>query len=717
MKDSHTPAGLTPAAARTPPTEDPPPSAALPPRRRRLSRLLFGPPQDPRWLRPALLAVVVLAGVLYTWSLDTVGYGNAYYAAAAASGAASWKAWFFGSLDPASFITVDKPPASLWLTGLSVRIFGLSSWSILLPQALAGVATIVVLYRTVRRWMGAPAGLMAAGAMALTPVAVVMYRYNNPDALLVLLAVSALAMGFRAIESGRLRWLLGALGLTGLAFLTKTTQALLVVPALGLAYLVAAPGRLRRRLGHLALGTVVLVAAAGWWIAAVQLTPASDRPYAAGTADNSPLEYALFGYNGVERLTGESDSGPAGGFGGSAGWTRVFNDEVGGQVSWLVPTAALGLAAGLWTTRRGRRTDLRRAGWLLWGTAFLTQMAIFSFISGIFHPYYTLTLAPVLAALGAAGAVVLWRAYCAGGIGALLLPASIGLTAAWAAALLARTPDFAPGLAPAVLGVALAAAGLLLLLRVLRPAGALPVAAAAMGLAVLLTGPAAYSLDTIGQATAGGNPLAGPTAIAGALALPGGAARPAGGNLPDGGAPLGPEGSTIGGGTLAYLTANRGETTWLVATEGSQTASAIILATGEPAMDMGGFTGSDPVPTAAQLAEYVATGRLRFVLLSGGGAGPPGAPQSPSDPQPQAEPPRPSQDGSGYLPAPPGASRPGSPPSVGAPADGATFPGGSADGQIGTSARTTWVMQNCSPVDPAEYGESGGAVSLYDCAP
>jgi 4-amino-4-deoxy-L-arabinose transferase-like glycosyltransferase len=606
-----------------------------------------------------------------------------------------------------------------------VRLFGLSSWSILLPQALAGVATVVVLYRSVRRWMGAPAGLMAAAAMALAPVAVVMFRYNNPDALLVLLAVSALAMGFRAVESGRLPWLLGAFALTGLAFLTKTTQALLVVPALGFAYLVAAPIRLRRRFVHLALGLVVLAAAAGWWIAAVQLTPAAARPYTAGTVGNSPLEYALFGYNGIERLAGDSNSGPGDGFGGSAGWTRVFNNEVGGQVSWLVPAAALGLAAGLWATRRSRRTDPRRAGWLLWGTAFFTQMAIFSFISGVFHPYYTLTLAPVLAALGGAGAVVFWRAYRVGGVGALLLPASIGLTAAWAAALLWRTPDFAPGLAPAVLGVALAAAGLLLLFRVLRPAGVLPVAAAAVGLAVLLAGPAAFALETIGQATAGGNPSAGPSVEGAGLALAGpyGTAVPGEGARPDdegapGGAAPGLEGSTVSDGLLAYLEANRGGATWLVATEGSQTTSAIILATGEPAMDMGGFTGGDPVPTAAQLADYMATGRLRFVLSSssgqGGGAG---RQQSAPESQPQGAPPGQSQYGSQYPPTPPGGAAPGSPPSGQGPALGGTFSGTDTGGQGQTAARAAWVVQNCSLVDPAEYGGSGALGSLYDCAP
>jgi 4-amino-4-deoxy-L-arabinose transferase-like glycosyltransferase len=724
------------AAASALPAEDTPPGAVLPPCRRRFLSRLLGHQQSPAWVRFAVLAIVLGTGILYTWSLETVGYGNAYYAAAAASGAVSWKAWFFGSLDSASFITVDKPPASLWLMGLSVRLFGLSTWSILLPQVLAGMATVYILYRTVRRWMGAPAGLMAAGALALTPVAVVMFRYDNPDALLVLLAVSALAMGFRAVESGRLRWLLGAFALTGLAFLTKTTQALLVVPALTVTYLVAAPGRFRRRLAHIGLGLVVLVAAAGWWIAAVQLTPAADRPYVGGTKTDSVLEYALFGYNGVDRLTGESGTGPGGGFGGSAGWTRVFNDEVGGQISWLLPAAAIGLGAGLWASRRGRRTDLKRAGWILWGTSFVTQMAIFSFISGILHPYYTLTLAPVLGALVGAGTVTLWRAYRLGGAGALLLPASIALTAVWAFALLDRTPGFAPGLGTAVLAVALAAAGILLLLRALRPAGAISLVAAVVGLATLLAGPAAYALDTVGQATAGGNPTAGPTVTSTALGLTGPtpqAALDADAPVVQNSAVVAPgpaaENRALSEGLLTYLEEQRGDATWLAATEGSQTAASIILATRQPVMAMGGFNGGDPAPTVAELEDYVSTGQLRFVLLLGNGTaiGPQGQAQDGSQylPQDQYRPqddiryrPEGAPQYGTYLPGGGPADAPDRPQADQASGGQAPFPGAGAGGGQGlTTQRTTWVEQNCSLVDPSEYGGGNAAVSLYDCAP
>lgn len=690
--------------SQAPPSTTPPesltPAAAGPPRRRRLARILLGCPQDPVWARPALIAIVVLTGLLCTWSLDTVGYGNTYYAAAATSGGSSWKAWFFGAFDPASFITIDKPPASIWVTGLSVRLFGLSPWSVLLPQALAGMATVLVLHHTVRRWFGAPAALMAAGAMALTPVAVVMFRHNNPDALLTLLLVAALASGFQAVVSGRARWLLGSFALAGLGFLTKTTQALLVVPALGLAYLVAAPVRLRRRLGHLALSVVVMVVAAGWWIAAVELTPDADRPYVGGTDTNSALEYALFGYNGIERLTSDNDSGPGGGFGGEAGWTRVFNVEVGGQVSWLVPAAALGLGAGLWASRRRRRGDAERAGWLLWGTAFLTQMAVFSFVAGVFHPYYTLTLAPVVAALAGAGTVVLWRAYRAGGAGVLLLPASLVLGGVWAHALLSRTPGFASGLGAVVLVVAATAAGALLLLRVFPSARALPFTAAAVGLAALLAGPTAYALDSISQAPFGGDPRAGPTVATTPSAitwLNGFFGRPpAGGDPPDrapvpaGGFVPGAAGSAVETGLIDYLEENRGDATWLAATDGSQTAAAIILATREPAMAMGGFNGGqDPVPTPEQLAGYVESGQVRFLLLS-----------------------------PAMAPGRPGPGLPDRPPAGAASGGPGALPGG-GPGAMGnrTEERRAWVLDNCRLVDPADYGGSSTGLALYDCVP
>jgi 4-amino-4-deoxy-L-arabinose transferase-like glycosyltransferase len=262
----------------------------------------------PRWYRPALLALLAATALLYVWDLSASGTANSFYAAAVQAGSKSWKAWFFGSLDSSNFITVDKPPGALWVMGLSARLFGYSSWSLLVPQALEGVAAVGLLAAAVRRAAGPAAGLMAGAALALTPAAVLIFRFDNPDAFLVLLLVLAAYGVTRALEAGRTRWLLLAGAAVGFAFLTKSGQALLPVPAFGLAYLVAAPVSVRRRIGQLALAGLAVVVAAGWWIAAVLAWPAADRPYIGGSTDNNPLQLA-FGYNGLGRLLGGSGNG------------------------------------------------------------------------------------------------------------------------------------------------------------------------------------------------------------------------------------------------------------------------------------------------------------------------------------------------------------------------------------------------------------------------
>ena len=270
---------------------EPPPAAPAPPQRprSRAARLLSGAPGDPAWVRPSLLALLLLTGVLYIWGLGKSGWANAFYSAAVQAGSVSWKAFFFGSSDAANSITVDKTPASLWVMALSARVFGVNAWSILVPQALMGVAGVGLVFATVRRWFGPAAGLLAGAVLALTPVAVLMFRFNNPDALLVLLMVAGAYATVRAI---------------GFGFLAKMLQALLVVPAFALAYLIAGPPALGKRLWQLILSGVALVVSAGWYIAIVELVPASMRPYIGGSQNNSLLELTL-GYNGLGRLNGE----------------------------------------------------------------------------------------------------------------------------------------------------------------------------------------------------------------------------------------------------------------------------------------------------------------------------------------------------------------------------------------------------------------------------
>ncbi|MCC5581646.1 glycosyltransferase family 39 protein, partial [Microtetraspora sp. AC03309] len=460
------------------------------------ARPVGGDRGDPPWARPALLALLAATALLYLWGLGASGWANAFYSAAVQAGSQSWKAFFFGSSDAANFITVDKTPASLWPMTLSVRIFGLSSWSILVPQALMGVATTGVLYATVRRRFHPAAGLLAGAVFALTPVAALMFRFNNPDALLVLLlTLSAYGM-LRAQERGSTRWLVLAGSLIGWAFLAKMLQAFLVVPGFALTYLVTAPVPLRRRIGQLALAGVAMVVSAGWWVAAVALVPEDARPYAGGSQNNSVMELAL-GYNGLGRITGD-EVGGLGNLNQDSGWGRMFGAEIGGQVAWLLPAALLLLAAGLWITRRAPRTNPVRAAFLLWGSWLVVTIVIFSHMQGIFHAYYTVALAPAIGALTGMGCHVLWRR--PGVPASAALAAAVAGTSVWAYTLLGRSAEFLPWLRGVVLVVGIAGAAALL---VVRHAGRWPVArrvrlavpAAALAVLASLAGPAAYAVD------------------------------------------------------------------------------------------------------------------------------------------------------------------------------------------------------------------------------
>ncbi|GGW20882.1 hypothetical protein GCM10018980_55740 [Streptomyces capoamus] len=502
-----------------------------------LRGLWRGRPEDPRWVRPALFGLLAATLLLYLYDLSASGYANSFYSAAVQAGSRSWKAFFFGSLDAGNAITVDKPPAALWPMALSVRVFGLHSWAILAPEVLMGVATVAVVYAGVRRRSGPAAGLLAGAVLALTPVAALMFRFNNPDALLALLMSVACYLVVRAVEDGRTKWLVWAGVAIGFAFLAKTLQAFLILPALALVYAVCAPVPLRKRFGQLAAATLALVVSGGWWVAAVELWPASSRPYIGGSQNNSFLELT-FGYNGLGRLNGDETGSVGGGGGGrgggtgmwgETGWDRMFGSEVGGQISWLLPAALVLLAAALVATRRLPRTSVTRASLLVWGGSLLITMAVFSYMAGIFHQYYTVALAPYLAAVTGMGAGLLWerrRELWA----SITLAASVVAAAAWGYVLLHRTPDYLPWLKWLVLvGGSAAALGLVFAGRLPRR---LALGAAAVGLVAALAGPTAYTLSTLREGHTGSIVTAGP---AGASAMGGRGGGPGGGAGPRGG--------------------------------------------------------------------------------------------------------------------------------------------------------------------------------------
>jgi 4-amino-4-deoxy-L-arabinose transferase-like glycosyltransferase len=659
-------------------------------RGRGMPRVLRGPDTDPRWARPALLGLLALTALLYMVGLSRNGWANDFYSAAVQAGTKSWKAFFFGSFDSSNFITVDKTPASLWVMELSARVFGLNSWSVLVPQALEGVATVGLLYATVRRWSGPAAGIIAAGVMALTPVAVLMFRFNNPDALLVLLMTAGAYAMTRAVDSGRTRWIALAGALLGFGFLTKMLQAFLVLPAFALVYLVAGPPKLGRRIWQLLVGGAALVAAAGWWVAIVQLTPAADRPYVGGSTNNSVLQLAL-GYNGLGRLTGNETGsvggGGAAGGGGGAIWGgpasvfRLFRSEFGGQISWLLPAALMALVALLWISWRSARTDRVRAAAMLWGGWLLVTGVIFSYMSGIIHPYYMIALAPAIGALTGIGAVMLWRAR-----GSVLaratLAAGLVVTAIWAYVLLDRSSAWLPWLRPAILlfGFAAAAAVLVgpgLAVRAATSRGRTALLALPIPLALVaaLAGPLAYSVDTAATSHSGAIPSAGPAAAssggpggggfggggfgrggapggtgAGARHFPGGAGGAGQGaagtgarGLPGGtggaqGLPGGSRAGGAGGGgglggntqvssaVTKLLNSGAAYYRWAAATVGAESAAPFQLASGEPVMAIGGFNGTDATPTLTAFKALVAAHEIHYFIGTnrgsfGGGSG------------------------------------------------------------------------------------------------
>jgi 4-amino-4-deoxy-L-arabinose transferase-like glycosyltransferase len=639
---------------------------AVPPQRRptRVERLWRGPDTDPTWVRPALLALLVLTATLYLWDLGASGWANSYYSAAVQAGTRSWKAFFFGSTDASNFVTVDKTPASLWVMEVSARMFGVNAWSVLVPQALEGVAAVGILFATVKRWFSPAAALIAGAVFALTPVAALMFRFNNPDALLVLLLVAAAYTMTRALEDARMRWIVATGVFVGFGFLAKELQAFLVLPAFGLVYLVAGPPRLGRRIADTVLLGVTTLAAGGWWVAIVQLWPASSRPYIGGSQNNS-LWNVLFGYNGFGRLTGNESGSVGGGQGATGRWgptglARMFNPQFGGQISWLLPAALLLLVAGCAYTMKRARTDRTRAALGLWGGWLIVTGLAFSLGQGIIHEYYSVALAPAIGAIVGIGATTFW-ARRDHPLGRVLLGSVVAVTALWAYVLLNRTPTWFPMLRGALL-----VGGLVVGLAVAispsvrgRVGAALAIAAVALGLAA----PAAYTLSTVAKTYGGVLPTAGPASAAGG---PGGFGARANGGLaggapggltggppargPFGGGPFGggafaPPGPGAGrtgtrgpgggvGGLLngsepsAAITALFEKSTgfrWTAAAIGANNAAGYQLASGRAIMAIGGFNGTDPTPTLAQFEQYVRAGDIHYFIAGGGGGGPGGA--------------------------------------------------------------------------------------------
>ena len=587
-------------------------------------------PQPPsnthRW---PVLVLLAATAVLYLWNLSASGWGNSFYAAAAQAGAKSWKALLFGSLDAGNAITVDKPPAAMWVMGLSARIFGVNSWSVLAPQALMGVASVYLLYLTVKRWFGQGAGLFAGAALALTPVAVLMFRFDNPDALLVLLMTAAAYTTTRAVEKAAWKWLALTGVLLGFGLLTKMMQAFLVLPAFALVYLIAAPTGLGKRIRDLLIAGGALIVSAGWYIALVSLWPASSRPYIAGSTNNTLWQLAL-GYNGLGRLLGGEGNGGGGGggqnssFGGATGIGRLFGTAMGTEISWLLPAALVALVTVLAVTWTAPRTDRARAAMVLWGGWLLVTGLTFSYMSGTIHPYYTVALAPAIAALVGIGGRVLWL-YRAKLWARAVLATMVLATAVWGSELLGRTSWL-----PALRWASLVLGGLLALTLLVPARKMRGLAMVALVAAILSAGAgtAAYATATASVAHNGSIPSSGPSGQSGMGGGPGGA-----GGMPSG-APnsTGTTSSTsttraggMGGNSssstelVALLKASTSK--WSAAISGATSAAELELSSGTSVIALGGWNGSDPSPTLAQFQAYVAAGQIHYYIAGGGMGG------------------------------------------------------------------------------------------------
>jgi 4-amino-4-deoxy-L-arabinose transferase-like glycosyltransferase len=614
--------------------------------------------------------ICLAAGLLCAWKIGDGQMGNTYYSAAVKSMTDNFSNFLFGSFDPYGVFTVDKPPMSLWPQVISVLIFGYHGWSLLLPETIAGVAAVFLLHRTVRLWAGENVALLAALILAVTPITVVMNRDNNPDTLLNLLLIAAAYAVTRSVQApssrGRTKWLLWCAFFVGCGFLTKMLQAWIIVPALALAFLIGVTGPVKRRILDL-LGAAVVFVSSFWWVALHDWWP-GNKPYIGGSTDGTAWNL-IFGYNGFGRTFGQGD-GSGGGmviaqggtvttssFGGDIGIGRMFNDLVGGQISWLLPLSLLVLAVvsvmgvqAIVTKAPG--VPARRAGWFLWGGWLLVTAIVFSYAQGIWHPYYTTAMAPAIAALSAAGLAVLWRSYReSDSVAWVLLPLAIAMSVAWAFVLVSRDTSWHGWIRWVVL-VAAAVAIFALVFGRLSQAHRRTVGRPALvaGVVSLLLTPGVWSVAAAAQGNSDGNtPAAGPAAPggmppAGPLPAVAGMAPPpkAGGRNPGQGQEQ-PVIITGGGGGETKLTDEQrrildyaekhgdGAKIALGVNSAAGSVAPYIMGSDAMVIGMGGFGGRDNTPSVDQLRQWVDDGTLRFILSSpSGGQNAPAVREGPS---------------------------------------------------------------------------------------
>jgi len=558
-----------------------------------------------KWTLPVLLA---LTGALYLFGALHNGMANSYYAAAVQAASQDWTAWLFGSLDAANYVLVDKPPLATMVMGLSARLFGFSSFSMLLPSVLAGVGSVWLVYAAVKRQFGFMSAAIAGAALAFTPVAALMFGFNNPDAILTLMLTASGYAFLRSLEGKRpLLWLSLAGLFTGLAFNTKMLQGLIVLPAMVLVYLVFAKPSIITRFLHVMFAGVITAMSTLWWSVLVSLTPAGSRPWVGSTNDNN-IWSLIFGYNGFGRLLGGrgGGGGPGGGhgpggtgFGGQTGIFRIFNNDFGPNIAWLLVLALAGGGLMLWILRKTPRTNRGRAAVIFWMLWLLIHIVIFSMTSGVIHPYYVVVMAPAVAALVGISLPFLWGAYTRRKPYAWLLPVLVGVTAVIAVIILgyAGTMIWLMWIV-GLLGLM----GMIgLFVNLYGPRRLLQNLAIIAAIAACTLAPTVYTLATVNVAHTGSIPTAGPNSTA-----------MQGSNN---------ETSQADSQLVQYLLRYQHGATWLVAVASANESAAIQLTSGQPVMAVGGFNGSDTPLTLEQFKQLVKDGKVRYYAISSHGRG------------------------------------------------------------------------------------------------
>jgi 4-amino-4-deoxy-L-arabinose transferase-like glycosyltransferase len=592
----------------------------------------------------ALAGVLALSTVLDTRNLSQNGYANTFYSAAVKSMLHSLHNFVFVSFDTGGLVTIDKPPLALWLQTASAKLFGFSPLSLLLPEAILSVISVAVLYRVVARRLGVTAGLCSALALAVFPSFVAVSRDNGVDPLLILLMILACGAALAAIESGRWRSLLACAVLIGLAFNTKTLAAYLVVPGIALAYILCAPGGALRRITRLLTAGAVVVIVSFSWIAFVELTPASQRPYIGSSTNNTELGLT-FNYNGFGRVEGEV-GGPGqiqeaegGGlhivpparpsqppsqvapgaaraapvvskepsrflpdgrlaspqfFAAPTGLLRLFKWGLADQGGWLVPFALLGLVALVLRAFLDERSSRnpRLATTIVFGGWLIVEAAILSFSKGIVHPYYVSAMGPGAAvAIGAGAAALTWLTRQRRSWGLALAACAIVATV-FVQIVILREQHYMRWLIPVLIGLAILGICLMALPR-------LAAAGMTLALGVLLIAPSVYATTASLAPVEGTFPAAGPHEAS--------AKGPLNSD---------PDELRLDHNLIRYLAKQDTGRRWTVLTDAAPTAAPLILL-GAQAGALGGYGGTDPALNGPQLARLVARHEARYIVLGG----------------------------------------------------------------------------------------------------